>query len=885
MDTRSKNYKYSYLVKVTAMVLLFSLVFSAGYSAFWLFRSKVIFADEGKESLVSTPSFLYNISNDIRTIAQYSAFSTEMVDNEDLFAKKDDTTRISIKNLNSDRELALDLFDIIQEFKKLNPSEDTETQHETNSAQNDVVSDVSGTYLETNRAQNNATTSAYIDGENYSSGELSANQENWGTVFYGDYDAQMYEATTNIDLSVARKLLSREYKSYDAWNSNYQILRNYIFQIVSNAVSHDTINTEFNEKIADIKNYNWMQYCNRYYVYQNLVSAMVNIRFVVVNKRTNAVITNIANQDFHLDAFKANIDDSLFHISYSAEKGLLNGGIPENSEATGTIVDLFGYTFGAPTSETFNNSYLENYFGDGYDAYIMLPNDLQRGDVYHYIYQNYQDINNRKTLSLPTIVLLILLSAVPVVYLALVAGRKMDNSLKLAATDRIPFLFHLLLSLGLTAGLITLIGILVSFEFNNVFYDTSLYIILSAVYSAVPAAVGILFALAALVELELLLSFVRLLKAGQFYRNTLLRYLFNGVKRLIHILLFPFTTTIKKRIIFGIIGFIVVNGLLAMLLQSLLGAGEGDVAFFLFVLLFAFDAAALSTAIRYAKGIHAISGAAAEMKAGNYDVNLDSNVMPKSLRKTALDLLTIRDSIQLAVNERLKGERMKTELITNVSHDLKTPLTSIINYVDLLKKCGSDDEEAGKYLEVLDEKSKRLKHLIEDLTEASKASTGNIRINSVPIDLCELAVQALGEHDDLLKENGLEAVFTTENTHPIIFADSQHTWRIIDNLFSNVRKYAQTGTRVYIDVYTENGYGVFSMKNISRTPLNMPVSELTERFVRGDASRTGDGSGLGLSIAQSLCELQHGRFVIAIDGDLFKASVKLPLYEEKPASL
>ncbi|HZK21387.1 MAG TPA: ATP-binding protein, partial [Oscillospiraceae bacterium] len=182
-------------------------------------------------------------------------------------------------------------------------------------------------------------------------------------------------------------------------------------------------------------------------------------------------------------------------------------------------------------------------------------------------------------------------------------------------------------------------------------------------------------------------------------------------------------------------------------------------------------------------------------------------------------------------------------------------------------------------LDVLDEKSKRLKNLIEDLTEASKASTGNIKINREPINLSELAIQVLGEHSDAFESTGLNIVYDAPENEPIVFADSQYTWRIIENLISNVKKYAQPNTRVYMEVYTDFDYGVFSLKNISKNALNIPVSELTERFVRGDSSRTGEGSGLGLSIAESLCQLQKGKFALEIDGDLFKAKVKLPLYD------
>jgi len=875
LDIKSKSFKYSYFVKTTAVMLAFSLVFIAGYSAFSLYRSEVIFADDGSDNLIATPSFLYNISEDLRVIAAFTSFNKNLVEDREAFAAENIATKTSVKNLTSDRELALELFDIIQTFKTMAPEKSTTAENIDSDENYDY-------YTHANSQQSN--TGEYTYATDIYEQALTAPvfiAPNWSSRI-SDKGRQYYEYYTasKFDLSEAKNLLNRKYRNYEEWYSYYQLLRRYIFTLVNDARSHDTINAEYDEKIRDMIQLNWENYQSEYYYYENRISSMVNVFFTVVNIKTGEIYTNIDKDNFNLDSFKASLGESLFHINYSAKQGLIDGGIPEKSEATDTIVELFGYTFGAPTtSDAFNNNYLKSYFGDEFDAYIMLPKELSRGDVYHYIYQNYQNINENKTLSLSTVALLILLSAIPTVYLIITAGRKSDDSLSLAAVDKIPFIIHLMFSAGVIIGLFVLVGILASFEFNNAFYDTSLFVILSAVYSAVPAAVGILLGLSYLTVIEITLSFTRLIKTKQLYRNTLLYNIIKIFKFFIKLATFPFTKTFKRKLTWGIIAFLLLDAVLFFLTAFSVVYREAFIVFF-------FLSAALNISVfvataKYLSGLNLIAKLAEEMKSGNYDVPLDIYSLPKSLRKTAGDIIDVRSSIQLAVNDRLKGERMKTELITNVSHDLKTPLTSIINYVDLLKKCSLEDEDSKKYLEVLDEKSKRLKHLIEDLTEASKASTGNIKINHVPIDLSELALQALGEHSDVLENAGLEAVYHTSETHPIVYADSQHTWRIIDNLFSNVKKYTQTGTRIYIDVFIEGNYGVFSMKNISKTPLNIPASELAERFVRGDSSRTGEGSGLGLSIAQSLCELQSGRFLLEIDGDLFKASVKLPLYADK----
>lgn len=274
------------------------------------------------------------------------------------------------------------------------------------------------------------------------------------------------------------------------------------------------------------------------------------------------------------------------------------------------------------------------------------------------------------------------------------------------------------------------------------------------------------------------------------------------------------------------------------------------------------------------KIMHAVSAA----EQGNLNVTLNISEMPQWIRKFAQDVQDMQNGMRAAVEEAIKGERMKTELITNVSHDLKTPLTSIVTYVDLLKKRPIDDKDALEYITVLDEKSARLKHLIEDLVEASKTTTGNVELHPVKINLYELALQSVGENEDALNAQGLEVRLSAQPEKPIVvYADNQKTWRIIENLISNVRKYALSGTRVYIDICEKNGFGVFSVKNITREPIDVPVSELTQRFVRGDSSRSTEGSGLGLSIASNLCGLQGGKLDLTIDGDLFKATVYLPI--------
>lgn len=262
--------------------------------------------------------------------------------------------------------------------------------------------------------------------------------------------------------------------------------------------------------------------------------------------------------------------------------------------------------------------------------------------------------------------------------------------------------------------------------------------------------------------------------------------------------------------------------------------------------------------------------------AGDLDHRIDHGRMPHDLKAHADTLNHISSGLHNEVEKRMRAERMKAELITNVSHDLKTPLTSIINYVDLLKKEDIENEKARKYIEVLDRKSQRLKRLTEDLVEASKASTGALTVTRERVGMKQLMDQALGEYSEKLAAARLTPVVTLPEKEVYITADGRHLWRILDNLMGNCVKYALPGTRVYLDLTHWAGNVILSVKNISAQQLNIPADQLMERFVRGDKSRTTEGSGLGLSIARSLTDLQGGAFRLEVDGDLFKAVVSFP---------
>ena len=262
---------------------------------------------------------------------------------------------------------------------------------------------------------------------------------------------------------------------------------------------------------------------------------------------------------------------------------------------------------------------------------------------------------------------------------------------------------------------------------------------------------------------------------------------------------------------------------------------------------------------------------------GNVSSKIDTKYMPLDFGSFGRTLNNIGGGLESAVEEKLKSERLKTELITNVSHDIKTPLTSIVNYVDLMKKEKIDNEKVSEYIDVLDRHAARLKKLIEDLVEASKASTGNISVELEKCDIGVLLEQSLGEYGERLSSANITPIVTQPDTDTFVMADGRRLWRVFDNLLSNICKYAMHGTRAYITLEKSSEEVIITFKNISHAELNVSAAELTERFVRGDSSRNTDGSGLGLSIARSLTELQDGRLDIFVDGDLFKVVLTFPI--------
>ena len=353
-------------------------------------------------------------------------------------------------------------------------------------------------------------------------------------------------------------------------------------------------------------------------------------------------------------------------------------------------------------------------------------------------------------------------------------------------------------------------------------------------------------------------------RAGKWWRNSIIyivcRFVYRAVRGFVRALPIAW----KGILVYAVVVLVNFFGMLLICLSG---------SFFQLLVLVALDIAGLYFVIRIMRQLKALQTAAQKLAAGDLTYTVDTEKMYPVLKEHGDNLNAVSIGMNRAVNERMKSERFKTELITNVSHDLKTPLTSIVSYVDLLKKEPIESESAQEYIDVLDRQSQKLKKLTADLVDASKASSGALPVHSEKLDLGELLRQSAGEYTEKFAAAGIVPVLLVPEGETYVTADGRLLWRVLDNLLGNAVKYAQSGTRLYLELVQDETETVLTLKNISREPLNIPAEELMERFVRGDGSRHTDGSGLGLSIAKSLMELMGGKLALTLDGDLFKAAL------------
>lgn len=489
--------------------------------------------------------------------------------------------------------------------------------------------------------------------------------------------------------------------------------------------------------------------------------------------------------------------------------------------------------------------------------------------------------------AVPSPALFLVISAV--IFLLCVILILAGEPAKLRSVDRIPFEIFLL-------GCLVLL-FLFGFYFPRIIGEN----IFTVIQKDLPALAGIVLAFILvlyLITAGLFTTITRRIKCHGFLKTMLLPKLLkqagNGLKwagRKISLGWRRLRETYRqslcghKRLILFASVLFTVNAIVLLLY----GLMHEEAVLFSFLLVVA-EAIAGYQLIKYSAGAEKVLSVSRQIEAGDLNAKTDPNELRFNIRELGESLNQLGTGLSKAVESSIRDERTKAELITNVSHDIKTPLTSIISYVDLLKNEPIDNERAKEYIRVLDQKSQRLKQLIMDLIEVSKTNTGNIELDCIDLNLAELLDQVLGEYEDKMASCSLEPVKNIQAKRPVIHADGRRIFRIIDNILNNTVKYAQPGTRVYIDLTERDaapgddaGTGqiaqkdiVLSVKNVSREMLNISAEELTERFVRGDRSRHTEGSGLGLSIARNLTELQGGSFKIEIDGDLFKVEISFP---------
>ena len=614
----------------------------------------------------------------------------------------------------------------------------------------------------------------------------------------------------------------------DSYDFSYE----YMYSLIRNVNGirdgyTDFENNGFYNKIDENIYYN--ENYTEYYSYNNFITFM---KFVIVKNDTNEIFTNIQSNDYlnEVTNFKNN------KIYWIYENGSIDTSIENLSQDKIRYISL-PYE-GLDTFE-------------GYDVYTYI-------DIGSMRYSNTLELtsivlnmfNNNSSFAEALIPIDIILLSIIIVYLIWSIGHSQNKEgITLNSLDK--FSYELVIIL-----------------FSCIFWMC--IIIAATVISYVDISTNLLIYIIGLTYLGTYVSLavmtvttIKRLKAREFWHSFTTYRIYKSIKDRIK------KTSSKvldksasqKKIIILYIAFIFVSCILGVTFFT-------GISFIVLIVLWIWT---LYKILEYNKRLNEIKNALHEIYMGNPNIDLDTEELTGTLKELATYVNDVSNGFNNAIQEKLKSERLKTELITNVSHDIKTPLTSIINYVDLLKQENIQDEKVQEYIKVLDSKSQRLKKLIEDLVEASKASSGNVKLNIEEINLSELLKQVTGEFKDKFDERNLIIDLDLPSNNVNIQADNRYMYRIIENLYSNVSKYAMENTRVYITLLKTNDEIRLEIKNVSKDKLNITADELMQRFVRGDKSRYTEGSGLGLSIAKSLCELQDCKFDIEIDGDLFKA--------------
>ena len=564
------------------------------------------------------------------------------------------------------------------------------------------------------------------------------------------------------------------------------------------------------------------------YIYYKTYLENRNFKFLIIDNKTNTAITNLTQtmSTDSVDKIKEELSKNSYYWNY------------ENKEVKTNISNL--------SIEDIKYVYQYKTLEENYDCtiYTSINEDVtQFHDDYYNLYITYKICTNSVKTAIINIIITLVLVIVSAILITIYAGRKRNfKEIQLELIDKIP-LEIILVAMFIPSIMLLFLGIELSYSLN---------------IATIIGNIGILIIMysIALISYE---SIVRRIKTNTILKNTIIyrlcKWIKNGVKNIFN----NFNLAAKIIVI-----------LACMLIFTLVFSNWGFTGIILLIAMYVF---AFKYCFDNITKFLNIKNTVKKIYEGDTKVRLQEDEYTGVLKELCIYVNDIAGGFTNAIDKSLKSERMKTELITNVSHDIKTPLTSIINYVDLLKKEDMPNEKAKEYLDILEQKSQRLKRLTEDLIEASKASSGNIKLDMKKINVNELIKQISGDFEDKFKNKNLDLNIEMPKEDVFILADSRYLYRVMENMYTNIEKYAMENSRVYVDLLEENKKVKIEIKNISKEKLNISANELMERFVRGESSRNTEGSGLGLSIAQSLTKLQKGEFGIYLDGDLFKVII------------
>ena len=629
-------------------------------------------------------------------------------------------------------------------------------------------------------------------------------------------------------------------------------LGEYVIYSEANAVKHVTFSNSddqeyFNNRYPDNKH---QAIQDQLYEYEDAIKELeryMDFYYCLVNTRTGNEVSNREAEE--IENLKIN---SFLDGRYTKGKVVYDTEYYYNYTDEGKLVNYFYY-------DNYLDSVSRILLNSGYTLYAGVSDDVETGNgVFAKQYQAFESRRLNAPRAVMAAAVGAILMIIGTVYLVITAGKTSKNSeVTLIAVD---YVFNDISTLIFLA-VAYVSYILARRMIESIYYMNGEWLIM------LKGFICLLFMIDVVVLINYLTCMSRQIKKRRLFSNTVVGYFIRWVAS------FFKESTFRIWIILCLIMYAVINCLLMFVACKSYSSIP-------IIILIIFDLAGIFFAARALTSIKKIMVAVKETSEGNFDKKVNPDEISPALKNFATDVSNMQNVLKQAVGRAVKGEKMKTELITNVSHDLKTPLTSIITYVDLLKREELNNEKAENCVAILDEKTNRLKQLIEDLVEASKASSGNLAVTKNKINLRELIEQALGEFEERIEKSDLEfKINATEDVY--IYADGRHMWRIAENLITNALKYAMPKTRVFIDIFSTERDGVLTIKNVSAIPIdNVDLKSLTERFVRGDASRTTEGAGLGLSITQSLSEIQDGRLEITADGDVFKATVKIPLFTD-----